>query len=70
MPCPRFRVSPERPRIPEMRSLIAFWIAHRAELASLLGQHVLLVAGSTLAAVAIACRSAFSPRAGHGWRRR
>ena len=36
-----------------MRSLIAFWIAHRAELASLLGQHVLLVAGSTLAAVAI-----------------
>jgi osmoprotectant transport system permease protein len=36
-----------------MRSLVAFWIAHRAELASLLGQHVLLVAGSTLAAVAL-----------------
>jgi osmoprotectant transport system permease protein len=36
-----------------MRSLIAFWIAHRVELASLLGQHVLLVAGSTLAAVAL-----------------
>ena len=36
-----------------MRSLFAFWIAHRAELASLLGQHVLLVAGSTLVAVAL-----------------
>jgi ABC-type proline/glycine betaine transport systems, permease component len=36
-----------------MRSLVAFWIAHRAELASLLGQHVLLVAGSTIAAVAL-----------------
>jgi osmoprotectant transport system permease protein len=36
-----------------MRSLVTFWIAHRAELASLLGQHVLLVAGSTLAAVAL-----------------
>src|SRR6476469_1895862 len=36
-----------------MRSLIAFWIAHRAELASLFGQHVLLVAGSTLIAVAL-----------------
>ena len=31
----------------------AFWIAHRAELASLFGQHVLLVAGSTLVAVAL-----------------
>jgi osmoprotectant transport system permease protein len=36
-----------------MRSLFAFWIAHRAELASLSGQHVLLVAGSTLVAVAL-----------------
>jgi osmoprotectant transport system permease protein len=37
-----------------MRPLFSFWIAHRAELASLLGQHVLLVAVSTLVAVAIA----------------
>ena len=37
----------------EMRSLFAFWLAHRAELASLLGQHVLLVAVSTLVAVAL-----------------
>jgi len=37
-----------------MRSLFSFWIAHRVELASLLGQHVLLVAGSTMAAVAMA----------------
>jgi osmoprotectant transport system permease protein len=33
--------------------LLTFWVAHRVELASLLGQHVLLVAVSTLAAVAI-----------------
>jgi osmoprotectant transport system permease protein len=33
--------------------LIAFWIAHRVELASLLGQHVLLVAASTFVAVAL-----------------
>jgi osmoprotectant transport system permease protein len=36
-----------------MTRLFAFWIAHRAELASLVGQHVLLVAGSTLVAVAL-----------------
>src|SRR3979490_1491905 len=36
-----------------MSHLIAFWIAHRAELASLFGQHVLLVAGSTIVAVVI-----------------
>src|SRR5216117_4570603 len=36
-----------------MSSLFAFWSAHRVELATLLGQHVLLVAGSTLVAVAI-----------------
>src|SRR3954466_4161654 len=36
-----------------MRSLFAFWIAHRSELASLVGQHVLLVAGSTSVAVAL-----------------
>ena len=36
-----------------MRHLFSFWIAHRVELASLFGQHVLLVAGSTLVAVAI-----------------
>ena len=36
-----------------MTRLVAFWIAHRAELASLFGQHVLLVAGSTLVAVAL-----------------
>src|SRR4051812_28550764 len=36
-----------------MRSLFAFWIAHRTELASLVGQHVLLVAGSTSVAVAL-----------------
>jgi osmoprotectant transport system substrate-binding protein/osmoprotectant transport system permease protein len=33
--------------------LIAFWLSHRAELASLLGQHVLLVAASTFAAVTL-----------------
>ena len=36
-----------------MTRLFAFWMSHRAELASLLGQHVLLVAGSTLVAVAL-----------------
>ena len=33
-------------------AVLRFWLAHRAELAALLGQHVLLVAVSTLAAVA------------------
>jgi osmoprotectant transport system permease protein len=33
--------------------LFAFWVSHRAELATLLAQHVTLVAVSTLAAVAI-----------------
>ncbi len=33
--------------------VIRFWLAHRTELASALGQHVLLVAVSTLAAVAL-----------------
>jgi osmoprotectant transport system permease protein len=37
-----------------MTRRLQFWSAHRAELASLLGQHVLLVLVSTLAAVAIA----------------
>ncbi|HEY7290222.1 MAG TPA: glycine betaine ABC transporter substrate-binding protein [Vicinamibacterales bacterium] len=37
-----------------MSRLLAFWSSHRAELASLFGQHVLLVAVSTLIAVAIA----------------
>jgi osmoprotectant transport system permease protein len=36
-----------------MTRLITFWIAHRVELASLLGQHVLLVAASTFVAVAL-----------------
>ena len=36
-----------------MSRLFAFWIAHRAELATLLGQHVVLVAISTLVAVGI-----------------
>jgi osmoprotectant transport system permease protein len=36
-----------------MSRLLTFWIAHRAELAVLLSQHVLLVAISTLVAVAI-----------------
>ena len=36
-----------------MRGLLEFWIAHRVELASLVGQHVLLVFVSTLAAAAI-----------------
>jgi osmoprotectant transport system substrate-binding protein/osmoprotectant transport system permease protein len=36
-----------------MQRLIEFWIAHRLELAGLVGQHVLLVVASTLAAVAI-----------------
>ncbi|HEY6893962.1 MAG TPA: ABC transporter permease/substrate-binding protein, partial [Rhodanobacteraceae bacterium] len=37
-----------------MRAVVAFWIAHRAEVTALLGQHVLLVAVSTLVAVAVA----------------
>ncbi len=37
-----------------MTSLIAFWSSHRAEVVALLGQHVILVAVSTLAAVLIA----------------
>src|SRR5437762_3026148 len=37
-----------------MNRLLAFWLTHRVELATLLGQHVLLVAGSTLVAVAAA----------------
>src|SRR3954469_9453510 len=36
-----------------MTRLFSFWLSHRAELANLFGQHVLLVAGSTLVAVAI-----------------
>ena len=36
-----------------MMRLITFWIVHRAELAGLAAQHVLLVAVSTLAAIAI-----------------
>jgi len=36
-----------------MTRLFSFWLSHRAELASLVGQHVLLVAGSTLVAVAL-----------------
>jgi osmoprotectant transport system permease protein len=36
-----------------MSRLFEFWISHRAELASLLGQHVLLVCVSTFVAVAI-----------------
>jgi osmoprotectant transport system permease protein len=36
-----------------MARLVAFWLSHRVELASLVGQHVLLVAGSTSIAVAL-----------------
>ena len=36
-----------------MTRLLSFWLSHRAELASLFGQHVLLVAGSTFVAVAL-----------------
>ncbi len=36
-----------------MSRLFTFWLSHRVELATLLGQHVLLVAGSTLVAVAL-----------------
>ncbi len=36
-----------------MTRLLQFWASHRAELAGLLAQHILLVAASTLAAVAI-----------------
>jgi osmoprotectant transport system permease protein len=36
-----------------MTRLLTFWIAHRVELAGLLGQHVLLVAASTSVAVAL-----------------
>jgi osmoprotectant transport system permease protein len=34
-----------------MKALFAFWIAHRGELAALLGQHVVLVTASTVVAV-------------------
>jgi len=37
-----------------MSGLIGFWSSHRAELAALVGQHVLLVAAATLVAVAVA----------------
>jgi osmoprotectant transport system permease protein len=36
-----------------MTKLFSFWLSHRAELASLLGQHIVLVAVSTTVAVAI-----------------
>jgi osmoprotectant transport system permease protein len=36
-----------------MTPLLKFWVAHRAELATLFGQHVVLVAISTTAAIAI-----------------
>jgi osmoprotectant transport system permease protein len=36
-----------------MNNLLGFWLSHRVELATLLGQHVLLVAASTIAAVAL-----------------
>jgi len=35
-----------------MKALFAFWLAHRGELAALLGQHVMLVTTSTVVAVA------------------
>src|SRR5262245_65983256 len=35
-----------------MKALFTFWIAHRGELAALLGQHVMLVSASTIVAVA------------------
>src|SRR5918994_6273792 len=36
-----------------MSALLRFWLSHRAELADLIGQHVLLVGASTILAVAI-----------------
>src|SRR3954466_9534120 len=36
-----------------MTRLLSFWLSHRAELASLFGQHVLLVAGSVSIAVVL-----------------
>src|SRR5947208_16931687 len=36
-----------------MTRLLSFWLSHRAELGSLLGQHVVLVAASTLVAVGL-----------------
>src|SRR5918994_3176027 len=36
-----------------MSGLLQFWLSHRGELAGLIGQHVMLVAASTAAAVAI-----------------
>jgi osmoprotectant transport system permease protein len=36
-----------------MPALITFWLSHRGELATLVGQHVLLVAASTIVAVAM-----------------
>jgi osmoprotectant transport system permease protein len=37
-----------------MNALLSFWSSHRAELLALLAQHVVLVAGSTIAAAALA----------------
>ena len=38
-----------------MSALLQFWLSHRAELAGLIGQHVLLVGASTALAVAKCC---------------
>ena len=51
-----------------MRALLAFWAAHRGELALLVQQHIVLVLVSTAAAVAIGIPAgilaARRPRAG------
>src|ERR1019366_5166614 len=39
--------------VSSVSKLFSFWVAHRAELATLFGQHVALVAVSTLIAVAL-----------------
>jgi hypothetical protein len=36
-----------------MSALLRFWLSHRAELAGLIGQHVMLVGASTAFAVAV-----------------
>src|SRR4029079_2303319 len=36
-----------------MTSVLGFWLAHRQELAALVGEHIVLVAVSTLMAVAL-----------------
>src|SRR5476649_2372994 len=52
-PFPSTELGAGRRAATRMTRLFSFWLSHRAELASLFGQHVLLVAASTFVAVLI-----------------